>query len=139
MDTGEIIPAIVPMAPSGMDATAPHLTWDDKPMQKGESTFFEIAGAYRRYQCPQSRTLFLGDPPKKYLEAENAVLEATAAGLSRAKPGNLCEDIAIAFYDCLEKHGFKKDSCTGYAIGISYPPDWGERTMSFRRGDKTDT
>ncbi len=131
-------PAIVPMAPSGMDATAPHLTWDDKPMQKGESTFFEIAGAYRRYQCPQSRTLFLGDPPKKYLEAENAVLEATAAGLSKAKPGNLCEDIAIAFYDCLEKHGFKKDSRTGYAIGISYPPDWGERTMSFRRGDKTE-
>ena len=23
----------------------------------------------------------------------------------------------------------------GYAIGMSYPPDWGERTMSFRRGD----
>ena len=25
-------PAIVPMAPSGLDATAPHLTWDDRPM-----------------------------------------------------------------------------------------------------------
>ncbi|MEL7430153.1 MAG: ectoine hydrolase DoeA [Pseudomonadota bacterium] len=130
-------PAIVPMAPSGMDATAPHLTWDDTPMQKGESTFFEIAGAHRRYQCPQSRTLFLGKPPQKYLDAEKAVLESVESGLEKAKPGNLCEDIAIAFFDTLEKHGFRKDSRTGYAIGVSYPPDWGERTMSFRRGDKT--
>ena len=130
-------PAIVPMAPSGMDATAPHLTWDDRPLKHGEATFFEIAGAHRRYQCPQSRTLFIGKPPQKYLDAEKAVLEATNAGLEKAKPGNICEDIAIAFYDRLEKYGFHKDSRTGYAIGVSYPPDWGERTMSFRRGDKT--
>ena len=130
-------PAIVPMAPSGIDATAPHLTWDDTPMQTGESTFFEIAGAYRRYQCPQSRTLFLGKPPQKYLDAEKAVLEAVDAGLAQAKPGNFCEDIAIAFNSTLNKLGFQKDSRCGYAIGLSYPPDWGERTMSFREGDKT--
>jgi len=130
-------PAIVPMAPSGMDATAPHLTWDARPLEKGESTFFEIAGAHRRYQCPQSRTLFLGKPPQKYLDAEKAVLEAVEAGLEQAKPGKFSEDIAIAFYDTLERYGFQKDSRTGYAIGVSYPPDWGERTMSFRRGDKS--
>jgi ectoine hydrolase len=130
-------PAIVPMAPSGMDATAPHLTWDDTPLRRGESTFFEIAGAYRRYQCPQSRTLFLGKPPQRYLDAEQAVLEAVEAGLEQAKPGNLCEDIANAFNATLNKLGFQKDSRCGYAIGLSYPPDWGERTMSFRSGDKT--
>ena len=130
-------PAIVPMAPSGMDATAPHLTWDDTPLRSGESTFFEIAGAYRRYQCPQSRTLFLGAPPQRYLDAEQAVLEAVEAGLEQAKPGNLCEDIAKAFNATLNRLGFQKDSRCGYAIGLSYPPDWGERTMSFRSGDKT--
>lgn len=128
-------PAIVPMAPSGMDATAPHLTWDDTPMKTGEATFFEIAGAYKRYQCPQSRTLFLGPVPQRYLDAESAVLEAVDAGLEQAKPGNRCEDIANAFNSTLNKLGFEKDSRCGYAIGISYPPDWGERTMSFRRGD----
>lgn len=130
-------PAIVPMAPSGMDATAPHLTWDDQPLRAGESTFFEIAGAHRRYQCPQSRTLFLGKPPQKYLDAEQAVLEAVDAGLAQARPGNRCEDIAFAFNTSLNKLGFTKDSRCGYAIGLSYPPDWGERTMSFRAGDKT--
>ncbi|WP_424985626.1 ectoine hydrolase DoeA [Microbulbifer sp. S227A] len=130
-------PAIVPMAPSGMDATAPHLTWDDRPMVAGEATFFEIAGAHRRYQCPQSRTLFFGRVPQKYLDAEAAVLEAIDAGLEMARPGNQAQDIANAFNATLNKAGFSKDSRCGYAIGISYPPDWGERTISFRRGDMT--
>lgn len=130
-------PAIVPMTPSGMDATAPHLTWDDTPLKKGECTFFEIAGAHKRYQCPQSRTLYFGKPPQKYMDAEKAVLEAVEAGLEKAKPGNKCEDIAIAFNEKLNQLGFEKDSRCGYAIGISYPPDWGERTMSFRRGDRS--
>jgi len=128
-------PSMVPMAPSGMDATAPHLTWDDKQLVEGETTFFEIAGAYKRYQCPQSRTLFLGKPSQKYLDAEKAVLEGIEVGLEMAKPGNQCQDIARAFNTTLNKLGFEKDSRCGYAIGVSYPPDWGERTMSFRDGD----
>ena len=130
-------PAIVPMAPSGLDATAPHLTWDDKPMKRGEATFFEIAGAHKRYQCPQSRTLFLGEPPQKFRDAEKAVLDAMEAGLEQAKPGKHAQDISIAFNTILNRAGFEKDSRCGYAIGISYPPDWGERTISFRRGDMT--
>jgi ectoine hydrolase len=50
---------------------------------------------------------------------------------------NHAEDIAIAFNRRLNQLGFVKDSRCGYAIGMSYPPDWGERTISFRRGDKT--
>ena len=130
-------PAIVPLTPSGMDATAPHLTWDDKPMAEGEATFFEIAGVFRRYHCPQSRTLFLGHMPDPFREAEKAVLEATHKALDQAKPGRTCEDIANAFNGTLNTLGYEKDSRTGYAIGLSYPPDWGERTMSFRRGDTT--
>jgi len=131
-------PAIVPMLPSGMDATAPHLTWDDKPLKSGEGTFFEIAGCHRRYHCPLSRTVFLGTVPQKYLDAEKAVLDGIEAGLEAAKPGNTCEDIALTFFATLRKFGFEKDSRTGYSIGLSYPPDWGERTMSLRGGDKTE-
>ncbi|KLN60050.1 X-Pro dipeptidase [Kiloniella spongiae] len=130
-------PAIVPLLPSGADASASHLTWNDKPMQSGEGTFFEIAGVYKRYHCPLSRTVFLGKPDQKFLDSEKAVLEGMEAGLEKAKAGNYCEDIAIAFFDVLEKHGIIKDSRTGYSIGLSYPPDWGEHTMSLRKGDKT--
>ena len=130
-------PAIVPMLPSGADASAAHLTWDDKPMKAGEATFFEIAGVYRRYHCPLCRTVFLGTPPPALVEAEKAVLEGLEAGLDTARAGNTCEDVAAAFFGVLKKHGIEKDSRTGYPIGLSYPPDWGERTMSFRMGDTT--
>ena len=130
-------PAIVPLLPSGADASAPHLTWDDKPMKSGEGTFFEIAGVYKRYHCPLSRTVFLGKPTQTFIDAEKAVLEGMEAGLEAAKAGNLCEDIAIAFFTVLNKYGITKDNRTGYPIGLSYPPDWGERTMSLRPGDKT--
>jgi ectoine hydrolase len=130
-------PAIVPLLPSGEDAAAPHLTWDDAPMKSGEGTFFEIAGVYRRYHCPLSRTVFLGKPTQTFIDAEMAVLEGMEAGLEMAKVGNLCEDIALAFFKVLEKYGIVKDSRSGYPIGLSYPPDWGERTMSLRPGDKT--
>ena len=136
-EAGGDYPAIVPLLPSGSDAAAPHLTWDDKPMKSGEGTFFEIAGCYKRYHCPLSRTEFLGKPPQYFLDAEKAVLEGMDAGLEAAKPGNMCEDIAGAFFGVLKKHGIEKDNRTGYPIGVSYPPDWGERTMSLRPGDKT--
>ncbi len=131
-------PAIMPLLPTGMDATAAHLTWDDSKLESGDITFFEISGCHKRYHCPLSRTISLGTPPQKYLDAEKAVLEAMHAGLDNAKPGKTCEDVAIAFFDTLEKHGFHKDNRTGYSIGLSYPPDWGERTISLRRGDRTE-
>lgn len=129
--------AIVPLTPSGKDASAAHLTWDDRPMRKGEGTFFEIAGCYRRYHAPLSRTLYLGEPPAGMKKAEEAVLEGLHAGLEAARPGNTCGQVAEAFFAVLRKHGVEKDSRTGYPIGVSYPPDWGERTMSLRPGDKS--
>ena len=136
-DAGGDYAAIVPMTPTGADASSPHLTWDDQPIPNNSGTFFEIAGCYRRYHCPLSRTIFLGQPPKKYLDVEKAVLEGIEAGLEAAKPGNFAEDIEAAWRKTIAKYGYEKESRCGYAIGLSYPPDWGERTVSFRKGDKT--
>ncbi|MEC8953363.1 MAG: ectoine hydrolase DoeA [Actinomycetota bacterium] len=130
-------PAFVPMMPTGADASAPHLTWDDKPLKVGEGTFFEIAGAYRRYQLPLCRTTFLGTPPDDMRRAEKAVLNGLDAGLAAAQAGNRAKDVATDFYTTMEAAGFHKEGRCGYPIGISYPPDWGERTISFRTTDET--
>ena len=135
LGVGGDYPAIVPLLPSGPDAAAPHLTWDDQPMQSGMGTFFEVAGVVHRYHCPLSRTIFLGKPTQTFLDAEKAVLEGMQAGLEMAKAGNTCEDVAKAFFKVLKTYGIEKDNRTGYPIGVSYPPDWGERTMSLRPGD----
>lgn len=129
--------AIVPLLPSGTDAAAPHLTWDGRPFARGEMTFFEIAGCYRRYHTPFCRSIFLGKPPQKMLDAEKALVEGLEAGLEAARAGNRAGDVADALFGALQRAGIHKDSRCGYPIGISYPPDWGERTISFRREDKT--
>ncbi|MDF1731188.1 MAG: ectoine hydrolase DoeA [Minwuia sp.] len=129
--------AIVPLVGAGVDGSAPHLTWDDSPLRDNEGVFFEIAGCYHRYHCPLTRTVHFGEPPELFRRAEAAVQEGMALGLEKAKAGNTCEDVALTFFAELRRHGFEKNNRTGYPIGLSYPPDWGERTMSFRAGDLT--
>ena len=129
--------AIVPMMPSGPDSAAPHLTWDGAPFKAGEPTFFELSGCYRRYHAPFCRTVFLGKPPVEMLDAAKAVAEGIEEGLEAARPGNRCSDVARALYSALHRAGLHKDGRCGYAVGLSYPPDWGERTMSLRLNDDT--
>ena len=130
-------PAIVPLLPSGSDAAAPHLTWDGRPFATGEATFFEISGCYRRYHAPFCRTLFLGTPPDFLKRAEAALVEGLEAGLEKARAGNRACDVANALAAPLEKAGIERGARCGYPIGISYPPDWGERTISLRAEDET--
>ena len=130
-------PAIAPLLPTGKDATAAHLTWNDKPFQTGAGTFFEIAGCYRRYHAPLCRTVYLGTPPPEMLKAQDALLEGILDGIDAARPGNTAGDVARAFYAALNRHGVQREGRAGYPIGLSYPPDWGERTFSIRPEDET--
>ncbi|MDE4192873.1 M24 family metallopeptidase [Phaeobacter gallaeciensis] len=130
-------PAIVPLTPSGLDATAAHLTWDGREMQTGEATFFELSGCYRRYHAPLCRTVHLGQPPQEMLDASAALNEGIEAGIEAAKAGNRACDIANALNGALKKAGIDRNGRCGYPIGLSYPPDWGERTISLRDTDET--
>ena len=130
-------PAIVPMVPSGLDATAPHLTWNGAEMRAGEATFFELSGCYRRYHAPLCRTVHLGPPPDEMLRAADALTAGLEAGLSAARAGNRACDVANALARDLEKAGISRAARCGYPVGLSYPPDWGERTVSLRAEDET--
>jgi ectoine hydrolase len=131
-------PAIVPLLPSGPEASAPHLTWDDKPFTKNQGTFLELAGCHHRYHCVLSRTIYLGEPDDKFKRGEEALIAGLDAALQVAKPGNRCADIANALNSTLKDFGFDRGGARcGYPIGLSYPPDWGERTMSIRDSDET--
>lgn len=130
-------PAIVPLTPSGADASAAHLTWNGAPMKEGEATFFELSGCYRRYHAPLCRTVFLGKPSDEIRRYEQAQLEGIEAGLEAARAGNRTCDIANAFMAVLQKHDIPRQGRMGYSVGLSYPPDWGERTASIRTEDET--
>ena len=130
-------PAIVPLVPSGADAAAPHLTWNGDTFRTGEATTIEIAGCYRRYHAPLCRSIFLGTPPDEMKRAEAALLEGLEVGLDVARAGNQARDVAAALNRALTRVGIERTARCGYPIGLSYPPDWGERTISFRDTDST--
>jgi ectoine utilization protein EutD len=131
-------PAIVPMLPSGVGASTPHLTWSDQPFRAGEATILELAGVRRRYHCPMARTVSLGKPPQKLADASQVICDGIAAALEAARPGATCEAVEAAWRRELVKSGFAKESRIGYSVGLNYPPDWGEHTMSLRPGDTTE-
>jgi len=129
--------SIATLLPTGKGTSASHLTATDDKFVEGEATIIEISGVNKRYHCPMARTVLLGKPDQKKVDAMKATNEALDAGIAATKPGNTADDVAQKFWAVLDKYNIKKESRTGYSIGIGYPPDWGEHTLNISKGDKT--
>ena len=136
-DFGGEYASIATLLPTGTGTSASHLTASDEKFVKGEATIVELSGTYKRYHAPMARTVNLGKPEQKKIDAMNATNEALEAGIEASKPGNTANDVAEKFWAILDKYKIKKESRTGYSIGIGYPPDWGEHTLNISKGDMT--
>jgi Xaa-Pro aminopeptidase len=122
---------------AGENASAPHLMWSDRRFAPGETIALELAGACRHYTAGLARTLQLGAKPKRVADLEQAVIEGMDAVLEAARPGSQAQDVEAAWRKAIARHGLRKESRIGYSIGVAYPPDWGEHTISLRQGDET--
>ncbi|MBW9051113.1 M24 family metallopeptidase [Rhizobium mesosinicum] len=131
------ITALPPTILGGENASAPHIMWSDRRFGENETIALELAGACRHYTAGLARTLQLGKMPEKVRTTSDAVIEGMSAVLDSIRPGVLAEDVEGAWRAVIAKYGLKKESRIGYSIGVAYPPDWGEHTISLRPGDKT--
>jgi Xaa-Pro aminopeptidase len=130
-------PAMVPMLPTGASADTPHLTWSDRVLGTGDAVVVELAGAHHRYHVPLARTVMLGPPSDELLRLEAAVAEGLQTVLDTVADGVPVRELASSWNWALAEHGLEKHSRLGYSIGIGYPPDWGERTISIRSEDES--
>jgi Xaa-Pro dipeptidase len=131
-------PAIVPLMMAGEATKTPHLTWSDKPFKADEACLLELTGAYRHYHAPIARTIFLGkNPPKLMVDTAKVVMDGLRETLDFIKPGVTAEGIEAKWREAISGSTIVKESRLGYSIGVNYPPDWGEHTISLRPGDKT--
>jgi len=128
-------PACVPMLPTGPGTATPHLTWSDAPFARGEATLLELAGCHRHYHCPIARTVVLGTPSSRLADMAKVTVEGLQVALDAVRPGVHCEEVEAAWRRHIAAHGLEKPSRIGYSVGLGYPPDWGEHTMSLRPGD----
>jgi Xaa-Pro dipeptidase len=131
------ITALPPTILAGENASAPHVMWSDRRFGENETVALELAGVVRRYTAGLARTLQLGKMPVKVNDTSKAVLEGMEAVLASIGPGVTAEAVEASWRKVIERHGLKKESRIGYSIGVAYPPDWGEHTISLRPGDTT--
>jgi ectoine hydrolase len=129
-------PAIVPMLPTGRSADTPHLTWSNRVLREGDAVAVELAGVHRRYHVPLARTVVLGTPSSELLLLEEAVGTGLQAVLDVAAPGVSVRELSRAWNLTLAQYGLEKPSRLGYSIGVGFPPDWGEHTISIRAEDE---
>jgi ectoine hydrolase len=130
-------PALFPLLLVGPRSSASHSAWTDAPFGDGQPVALELSGCRRRYTAALCRTMYLGAPTSDYRRLADVVGAAHAAALGAVRPGRTCEEVEAAWREALRGTGFEKESRLGYTIGLSYPPNWGERTASFRPGDTT--
>jgi Xaa-Pro aminopeptidase len=131
------ITALPPTILAGENASAPHVMWSDRRFGENETVALELAGVVRRYTAGLARTLQLGKMPVKVNDTSKAVLEGMEAVLASIRPGVTAEAVEASWRKVIERYGLKKESRIGYSIGVAYPPDWGEHTISLRPGDTT--
>ena len=131
-------PAIFPIMPSAERTSSAHLTYDsDRKYQAGDVVVLELGSARYHYHAPLSRTLFIGEPPKDLQHVAEVVVNGLQKTLAGIGPGVAAEEVEELWRSCLKGTGVEKPSRVGYSFGLSFVPDWGERTVSLRPGDKT--
>ncbi|WP_345828116.1 Xaa-Pro peptidase family protein [Erwinia sp. HDF1-3R] len=117
-----------PLVSSGPRTGVPHGTWRRRVLQDNEPVFLEMAAAHDRYHAALMRSAWLGRPPAIALEMEKVCQEALQAALDAIRPGATCEAPHLACQQVIDRAGFTDNfkKRTGYAIGVSFAPDWGE-------------
>lgn len=117
-----------PLMSSGPRSGVPHATWRRRKLEKGDGVFMEMSGCFDRYHAGLMRTAWVGEPPKLARELEAVVLAALDAAIAAARPGATCAAPHIAAQKVIDAAGMtdRYRKRTGYSLGISFAPDWGE-------------
>ncbi|GHB14577.1 M24 family metallopeptidase [Salinicola rhizosphaerae] len=117
-----------PLVSSGERTGVPHGTWRRRKLAAGEPAFLEMAASHNRYHAVAMRSAWLGTPPDRARRMMDTCQEALDAALAALKPGNTCADAHNAAQRVIDRDGFTDNyrKRTGYSVGISFAPDWGE-------------
>ena len=137
-DFGGDMTALHPLILAGESASTAHPLWTDAELKPEQTIAFELGGCRKRYNVGLARTVHLGKKkPKKLIETAKAVTEGMHAVVDTLRSDVSTGAVHQAWQSILDSYGLEKKSRIGYSIGVGYPPDWGEQTLSFRANEQT--
>jgi Xaa-Pro dipeptidase len=117
-----------PLVSTGRRTGIPHGTWRRRKIEPGDPIFLEMAACHDRYHAVLMRSAWMGPPPDHAKRMMDTCQKALVAALDKLRPGNFCEDVHNAAQAVIDRAGYTENyrKRTGYSIGISFAPDWGE-------------
>ena len=118
-----------PFVTSGPRSGVPHTTWRRRKIEPGDLVALETCACYNRYHAALFRTVAVGKIPQLAARhVQDLRWKGSTAAIEKLKPGNTCADVHNACQAVIDRHGFTGGyrKRTGYSIGISFAPDWGE-------------
>lgn len=115
-----------------------HTTWRGEVFRKGDAVFLEIAGAYRKYQAPMGRLIYVGEAPEDAERSAQLAIDGMKAICDALKPGATTGDVYQAWQDVADAAGlshYRRHHC-GYLVSIGFPPSWtgGSMVTSLQPG-----
>jgi Xaa-Pro dipeptidase len=126
-----------PFVTSGPRSGIPHTTWRRRRIEPGDVTVLETAACYNRYHAALFRTVAVGGVPQLALDMYKVCAEGLEVATEKLRPGNSCADVHNAVQAVIDRHGYTAGyrKRTGYSMGVSFAPDWGEgNILSLFRG-----
>ena len=117
-----------PFVTSGARSGSPHTTWRRKTIETGDVVALETCACYNRYHAALFRTVAVGKIPQLAEDMYKVCLEGLDAAITKLTPNYTCADAHNACQAVIDKYGFTENyrKRTGYSLGISFSPDWGE-------------
>lgn len=115
-----------------------HTTWRGDVFRRGDAVFLEVGAAYRKYQAPMGRLVFVGTASEAAREAATLAMRGMRALAEAARPGATGDDVYRAWQAVADEAGlghYRRHHC-GYLVGIGFPPSWtgGSMVTSLRPG-----
>jgi Xaa-Pro dipeptidase len=120
-----------PLVSVGPRTGVPHGTWRRRRIEANEPAFLEMAACHDRYHAALMRSAWIGAVPAEAADMEKTCQEALVAALDAFRPGAPCEAPHLACQKVIDRAGYTENfrKRTGYSIGISFAPDWGEGSV----------
>ena len=115
-----------------------HTTWRGDKFNNGDAVFLEIGAAYRKYQAPMGRLVYVGSAPDDIEHSVELAIDGMKAICNTLKPGKTAGEVYQAWQDVADNAGlshYRRHHC-GYLVGIGFPPSWtgGSMVTSLQPG-----
>jgi Xaa-Pro dipeptidase len=115
-----------------------HTTWRGDIFHNGDAVFLEVGGAYRKYQAPMGRLVYVGAAPPGTEDSAELAIRGMQAICDALKPGATAGQVYQAWKDVADGAGladYHRHHC-GYMVSIGFPPSWtgGSMVTSLQPG-----